>query len=284
MGLENNFLRKKLFYLMLSLNVLSASDVLGATHLNQDKSVNNKQKTEQPNETKFDYEISGDSVLVKSLSKENLQPYVYGISTAEILFGLKPGTLVKKIVIVNESGKNAVFREQDTSSIYLGKDLFIQNTKTEENPVDGVEMGKHETFHSLDRNYHISQDAKWQELFKEFSLKLENVSKNENTISSIQYFELINEGNFDPDKQIFGGHSEKDEKELLASFINSITRENWEEIMTMYKEHGRFTDFINNYKKTLETLQNILTSKKDISTDAPILKILEQRINFLDSK
>ncbi len=284
MGMENNFLRKKLFYLMLSLNVLSATDVLSSTHLNQDKSLNNKPKTEQPENTKSDYEISGDSVIVQSLNKESLQPYVYGISTAEVLFGLKPGTLVKKIIIVNESGKNAVFKEGDTSSIYLGKDLFTTNTKTGEEPVDGVEMGKHETFHSLDRNYKISEDTKWQELFKELSSTTENISKNENTVSSIQYFEIINERNFDPDKQIFGGHSADNANEFLASFINSTTRENWEDIMTMYKEHGGFTDFLNKYKKTLETLQNILTTKENISADAPILKVLEQKISFLNSK
>jgi hypothetical protein len=284
MGMENNFLRKKLFYLMLSLNVFSASDVLSATHLDQDKSSNNKQKTEQTKDIKSDYEISGDSPLVKTLSKESLQPYVYGISTAEILFGLKPGTLVKKILILDQSGKNAAFSERDTSAICLGKDLFIENNKTQGDPVDGKEIGKHETFHSLDRNYKISKDVRWQELFKELSSTPESLSKNENIISSIQYFELINEEHFDPDKEIFGGHSADNIDEFLASFINSTTRENWEDIMTMYKEHGGFTDFLNKYKKTLETLQNILTTKENISVDAPILKILEQKISFLNSK
>ncbi|MEK7088746.1 MAG: hypothetical protein AAB913_01290 [Patescibacteria group bacterium] len=281
MSIENNFLRKKIFYLILSLNVLSTSDVFSATHLDQDKS---KQKTEQTRDIKSNYEISGDSVLVKSLNKETLQTYVYGISTAEILFGLEPGTLVKKISIINESGKNAGFSERDTSAIDLGKDLFMADNKPQENQIDGLEIGKHETFHLLDRIYHISEDTAWQELFKELSLRPENAPKNENIIWDIQYFELINEKNFDPDKQIFGGHSADNIKEFLASFINSITRENWQEIMNKYKEHGGFDDFIIKYKKTLETFQNILTAKKDISSNAPILEIIKQRINFLKSK
>ena len=284
MSIENSFLRKKIIYLILSLNVLSVSDVLAATHIDQDKSANVKQKTEQQNEIKANYEISVDSVLVDKINKESIQPYANGISTAEILFGLQPGSLVKKIIIVNESGKNAGFKEEDTSSIYLGKDLFIKNNKREENPVDGVEMGKHETFHSLDRNYHISKDEEWQKLFTEFNSTKENISKNQNMVSSIQYFELINESSFDPDKQIFGGHSADNADEFFASFINSVTRENWQEIMTMYKEHGGFDDFISKYKKTLTTLQTILNTKKDIPTNIPIKKLLEQKINFLYSK
>ncbi len=224
---------------------------------------------------KTNYSIFASPEVTKYINGKNISLYVQGVNIAEKLFGALPGEKVKKLYMIDSPQLNAYFDDRDTVVLSFQKGLLDKETNGKAGIILPDLIAEHETFHLFDRIYHISSSPSWKKLFQSFNpgeLGFLGYVKEPS-----DFYKAINESNFDQKQKLFGGHSSDNSKEFLASFVNSLTRADWEKIMV-----GRSGNFIQKYKKTLLVLRDILLMKKEIPKTAPILKVLEEKISYLE--
>lgn len=210
--------------------------------------------------------------------EESLRLIYEGVANAETMFGFEPGSKVKNIYIVDGTQKNAYFDQKNTDTIVISyHNLGDESIR---------ETAFHETIHLFDEEFSISKSfsADHEDFIDFYSnliteaptremlyMKGERVRKRMNPDWLFSY---VNESIFMPGG--FGGHSWENQSELLASFVNSFTNPLWEhEVMGLSKKHR------SQYLQGLETLKTVLEKTPEISKNAPIFGVINEKIEFL---
>ncbi len=197
---------------------------------------------------------------------------------AENLFGFKKGEKTKQLYVVDSTTNNAFFNKKDRSAVAFHYAKLKDSEK--DLSFDLFETAFHESMHLFDYEYKISQGE-----FKTNFLDLKNkwtpieVSDEKNTFKFLAFkylFEYLDERKF---LHTYGGHSEEDEEEFLATFINSFNNSHWEnEIMKLTNA------FRGQYKETLIVLKKRLEKINVLAKNAPIFSEINKKIEFLKQK
>ncbi|MDO8526665.1 MAG: hypothetical protein Q7T03_03140 [Deltaproteobacteria bacterium] len=116
-------------------------------------------------------------------------------------FGLKAGTAVHNIYLVNSETENASVRSQYPETIWIWSEM-VQGIRRNQDPT------YHEGVHVVDGTYGISKEGPFAEFFKK-------MRENTALMKSMEESNAIVKG--------FGGHSRDNPQEALASLLNSFT-------------------------------------------------------------
>lgn|GEM_PF-5224708 len=228
------------------------------------------------------YRILGDRAnsLLESLS--DVLPELATIAEKiECLFGYPPGTKITEIAIENCNTRNGFFDPRHPTRITI-HDENLQS------PAAASATIAHEAFHLIDlaRETPLTSGA-LEALFLD-------ISKN-----NPLFLHAINEKYFLRSvlEISYAGHAEDNVFELWASFLNGNFGTNWEEIIKTYDpekilkgepDQSALPDgqisreaFIKDYLRTLEAIATVLKDCPDITSEAPIHRLLRQRTDFI---
>lgn len=168
-----------------------------------------------------EYSVYGTVSLEKmERYKNKIQVMTNGAAWAEEMFGFVPGSMVKNIVVLSTDRNNAYFSFSDESSIMVTEESLeeldrLEHLYGEERlKNDKFITGSHETIHLIDHRLKFSQDEEWLRRFWELKNKAFCRPKE-------NFFSLLDEDRWFGLKQ-GAGHSEDDEGEFLASFVDSL--------------------------------------------------------------
>lgn len=194
-------------------------------------------------------------------------PIADGAYAAERLLGKEDGKSVQKIYIANSKHPNAFFHPKDPDTIVVQDEWLRRRPGTH----NAFAAGFHEAEHLLDMQFNISD----HEAVKVAYNQIKAQTRQDRERDKKSFFDFINESFFLEALDSDGGHSADNEKEFFATLMNTLNNPHWQ---SMFKGEGaRWT---NTYRDALCAVRTALLAITDISSQAPIFTLLEERINF----
>lgn len=215
------------------------------------------------------YKLYSTPEAINNIDSLQIRNFMLGLADVESYFGFQLGQVISRIFISDDNFPNAGFRPADPAGVYVNAvTLSIDSVFGEK--LDTRLIGQHEAVHVIGNILHINRNP---------NLKLLHESnqqfRSHYSYLDYEFFSELNEGNFDPDVQVFGGHSQSNAWELLASYITSVIRSDWESIMVKKSDL-----FKKRYAFVTQVVKNIF-SDNDYLVDKTITDILKQRLIWL---
>ncbi len=226
-----------------------------------------------PGDPQGTYVVYATEEIASGFKPEQLAPIASGARAAETLFGYKPGEAVKNIYVVADEALNAYYSKHDTVTVSFQRGIASSNVGPEGERIDAARIGRHEAYHLIDDKLDLSADELWQKLFQSLGPAVIGFFGYSKPPS--EYYQRLNESGFDPQAPIMGGHSGDNPQEFLASFLNSLDRDRWEEALCSHP-----AEFAESYKQTLATLGDMLKKYPQLE-GAPIIKLVRARLTKL---
>lgn len=189
-----------------------------------------------------------DLVGMRPASSELLD----GMKYSDYFFGVKSGTAIKDITLINTSNKQGYFV---SPSMVVATDEILKTTK-----INIWLTGFHEGAHAIDSKYDISSRLK----------KLHNqlLRVSPDTFGFIDEAMMF-EGSSP-------GHPGANEKELFASAMSSLTQSRWEDVMNNVDPAHRY-----NYGLVLKVIRERLEEIPEFA-NTPVLNELTKRTDKLN--
>lgn len=215
------------------------------------------------------YKLYSTPEAINNIDSLQIRNFMLGLADVESYFGFQLGQVISRIFISDDNFPNAGFRPADPAGVYVNAvTLSIDSVFGEK--LDTRLIGQHEAVHVIGNILHINRNP---------NLKLLHESnqqfRSHYSYLDYEFFSELNEGSFDPDVQVFGGHSQSNAWELLASYITSVIRSDWESIMVKKSDL-----FKKRYAFVTQVVKNIF-SDNDYLIDKTITDILKQRLIWL---
>jgi hypothetical protein len=206
------------------------------------------------------HELGSDAQFEKNFKKP-LEQAIKGIESLNNIVGGERKFLRNIFIISTKWGKedrtimDAHVEEVTPDAVHFFDDELSQGKRLEL-------VGFHEAVHSMDFQLGISEHPLFKPIFKYLPK---------------DFFSKINETYFLSGAGEKAGHSEESELEFLATLVNSLNREDWQN-----KYWLEDSDFLAYYRDSLQTLREVLTKcGPAIPANAPIFKVIDERVNFL---
>lgn len=213
------------------------------------------------------------------------------LKEAERLLGVKPGSLVRNVILVPSEHANAYAHLNQGDTIFISEEMI---SKLIEDKIDFVYF--HEVSHLFDYAHGFSDSRMFQNLWKllddlfdqvylKVFMQIDKKTRESFTFEHYQYlrnwvaqqifFGAFNEKSFY--RTWDGGHSEDNARELFASLLNGILSPYWQEVVDDMSEETLFL-----YQASLNSTRNTLLKEHPAIQEAPIFKKLEDRIGTLE--
>lgn len=223
----------------------------------------------------WQYSIYATPETFNRCDGEAIKQFLLGIADVETYFGLPLASKIKRVYISQEKEYNAGYYRVDANSVYIFAKMF--DSAAESEGVNVRLVGRHEAIHALAHHYGLDDNDNLADLHRQlqgpgFRYSLWS------TISKKSFFGQLNESDFDTTDQISrksGGHAQTSASELVATFINSVIREGWEEIMS-----AKSSEFRKKYATSLQVFRNVLREITALE-QTYIYALLEKRLDWL---
>lgn len=205
--------------------------------------------------------LDTESITLEDINNGVCAALATGSNTAERLFGVKAGSLVKNIVIFESEAEEAMFFPSAPNAIFIGDNILHSGSKQL--------VALNEATHLIDYHYKISDGS-----FKEFALKLLSSKEGKDFIITMR------EDKFLPGVKDMGHSPDEGEyqyQELFGAFVASLQHPKLEEKLKSLsaKDKELYAELC---KITLNRLDVISLNKSEIGeVFAP--QILIQKIS-----
>ncbi|HAO81673.1 MAG TPA: hypothetical protein DDW92_02170 [Candidatus Veblenbacteria bacterium] len=214
------------------------------------------------------YMVYGVKKILPKLESYQVKDFLLGIADIESLFAYDLSEVIKRIYITTDHIQNAGYNSSDTASVYVHELTLSKIDTVGFLPVDARIVGRHEAIHAIADKLGLNDNELLGQLFWELHSEFRA-----NIMGGSGYFYAqLDEEKFDPDSAIFGGHSFESPKEFLASYLNSVVHENWEEIMAKKSE-----GFSQTYTHVTQVMRNIFIGRPELKNTA-MASLLEVRL------
>ena len=190
--------------------------------------------------------------LVRNYKKQ-IARLADGVSEAEKLFNLVPGTDIQQIAVLNSDRPNASFSKLNPATITILDERLAEK--------GAKEVARHESFHLVDGKFDYKLSAGLEPLQQRLLQ------------SSPAFFRKLNESSFIPEIGT-GGHSNENSREFFASLMNSVVNERCEERLKKMDP-----EFRKNYAEALETIRGQFAATPGFPQSAPIIALIDRRLS-----
>jgi hypothetical protein len=210
------------------------------------------------------YSVYGDlgAEPIATQIRDSLPAVNEGAASVESLFGLTPGTIQKRVMIVDSDHINGSYRSLNKGTTFLHDEALIR-------PDWALTISRHETLHLID--FELGK-----EVLSNGSLHAHFVKLSEATPS---FFLEINESQFLPDISVpHAGHAQDNAAELFATFMNGIMSHDWSERIVEAGRRSKDRElFLNTYAQTITEISASISENPSIPASAPIHTLLAER-------
>lgn len=201
---------------------------------------------------------SMDATALQEQSGQYFEALAQGAKQAEELFGVPPGSLVKRIMIADARHPNAQFSNRNLDTIQIWDDGLTSIAEVQRTAF-------HESIHLLDVAFKIDKGN--VDLWDTFFAKLTKTG---------HLFAVVNEDVWYPELSDMG-HGEQNPAELIASFMNTLVDPHWEQRIAQCQPEQ-----VREYLEALTILEQALRQAAgSLNAQAPIFQLLKTRQAFI---
>ncbi len=205
--------------------------------------------------------------LISKFGADKINQIEAGAMAACQAFGIK-GQL-KDIVFIDANHRNAYYLKNNKESILILDEILSESSE------NLFRIGFHEVAHLLDDLGSTQMsDGQTRNVWQDINIKNHtgNLYRTEikNSSKKNDFFSELNESKFFKDGT--GGHSGDNQSELFATMLVSLTNPSWHSKML-----SSSSEFKNNYKKVLESVEQDIKNSNIISPNSPIMGEIRTR-------
>ena len=219
------------------------------------------------------YRVYANPEVLARVRTADVNEFLAGLADMETQFNFARGEVVKNVYITSDDFINAGLLWGDTASVYLHQGTVGLDSFAIRQGVNARIIGRHEAIHALIRRLNLNKSIELVDLFNRF--RGLPTSAFFDLVEGNSFLAQLDEARFDPDAGMFGGHSYSSVHEFMASYLNSIIREGWEEII-LQKE----AEFRLQYAMATQIVRNVFQQRTELRQTA-LCRLLESRLDWL---